>query len=280
MTAAAPSTARTPPISCVVITRDAEAGIGATLDSARGCAERLVLDSGSTDATVAIALARGARVEHQPFLGFGAQKRRACELASHDWILSLDADEELDAEAVAGLASLDLSDGNVCWAWRRRTFIGRTEVRHGPWGGERVPRLFHRRHAGFTDHRVHERVAAPTTPRLAPGSILHHSFGGCEDVITRAARYAVPKATILRSKRERTPAWLLPARGLAAFTKAWVVQGGWRDGAAGFVVALSRVVDSTLARAIVECDADEPSEGAALTAPADRSPPPASPPPP
>jgi len=252
---------RTLPITCVVITRDAAGHLGATLDSAAPCAELLVLDSGSTDGTVAVARSRGARVESQPFLGFGPQKRRACDLAAHDWILSLDADEALDEEATAGLASFDLSDPRVCWEWRRRTFVGRREVRHGPWGGERVLRLFHRSHARFTDHLVHERVAAATPPRPAPGSILHHSFTGCDDVVLRAARYAVPKAAILRAKREHSPAWVLPARGLAAFAKAWILQGGFRDGAAGFVVALSRVVDSTLARAIVACDEAEGDDG-------------------
>ena len=255
------------PISCVVITRNAAGHLGATLDSAACCAERLVLDCGSTDGTVGLATARGARVEHQPFLGFGPQKRRACELAAHDWILSLDADEALDEEAVAGLRALDLGDTTASWEWRRRTFIGRRELRHGPWGNERVLRLFNRRHAGFSDHAVHERVVAAAPPRLAPGTILHRSFTGCDDVLVRSARYATPKAAILRAKREHTPAWLLPARGAAAFFKSWVVQGGWRDGAAGFVVALSRVVDSTLCRAIVLCD-DPPAP------PSDPAPPP------
>jgi glycosyltransferase involved in cell wall biosynthesis len=242
------------PISCVVITRDAGDRLAATLDSAQACAERLVLDSGSTDATVAIARERGARVEHQPFLGFGLQKRRAVELATHDWILSLDADEALDDDAIRGLANLDLSDPARCWAWRRRTFIGRREMRHGPWGRERVLRLFNRTASGFTDHRVHERVDGATPPQLAPGSILHYSFNGCADVIVRSARYSGPKAAILRDKGETSPAWMLPLRGLAAFTKSYCLQGGWRDGAAGFIVALSRVVDSTLPRAIVSVD--------------------------
>lgn len=242
------------PISCVVITRDAGDRLAATLESAGACAERLVLDSGSTDATVAIARERGARVEHQPFLGFGLQKRRAVELATHDWILSLDADEELDAEAARGLASLDLSDPGRCFAWRRRTFIGTREMRHGPWGHERVLRLFNRTRSGFTAHRVHERVDGASPPQLAPGSILHHSFNGCADVIVRSARYSGPKAAILRDKGETSPAWMLPIRGLAAFTKSYCLQGGWRDGAAGFIVALSRVVDSTLPRAIVSVD--------------------------
>lgn len=258
------------PISCVVITRDAERHLGATLESASCCAERLVLDSGSTDGTVALAVAAGARVEHQAFLGFGPQKRRACELATHDWILSLDADEALDDAAVEGLRSLDLSDATVSWEWRRRTFIGRRELRHGPWGRERVLRLFHRRHAGFSDHPVHERVLAAAPPRRAPGAILHRSFTGCDDVLVRSARYAIPKAAILRAKREHTPAWLLPARAAAAFVKSWILLGGWRDGAAGFVVALSRVVDSTLCRAIVLCDDPpaDPSDPAAPPPPA------------
>lgn len=255
------------PISCVVITRDAERHLGATLDSAACCAERLVLDCGSSDGTVSLALAAGARVEYQPFLGFGPQKRRACELASHDWILSLDADEMLDGDAIEGMPTLPLDDATVCWEWRRRTFIGRRELRYGPWGNERVLRLFNRRHARFSDHAVHERVQADAAARLAPGTILHHSFTGCDDVLVRAARYAVPKAAILRAKREHTPAWLLPARGAAAFAKSWILQGGWRDGAAGFVVALSRVVDSTLGRAIVLCDDPPPP-------PSDRAEPP------
>jgi glycosyltransferase involved in cell wall biosynthesis len=242
------------PISCVVITRDAGVRLAATLESAGACAERLVLDSGSTDATLAIARDFCARVEHQPFLGFGLQKRRAVELATHDWILSLDADEALDAEAARGLASLDLSDPGRCFAWRRRTFIGAREMRHGPWGHERVLRLFNRTRSGFTAHRVHERVDGATAPKLAPGSILHHSFNGCADVIVRSARYSGPKAAILRDKGETSPAWMLPIRGLAAFTKSYCLQGGWRDGAAGFIVALSRVIDSTLPRAIVSVD--------------------------
>ena len=133
------------PISAVIITRDAAQGIAATLASISFCAERLVLDSGSTDATVEIARASGARVEAQPFLGYGPQKRRAVELAAHDWILSLDADEVLDDEAAAAIARLDLRDPRRCWSLRRRTFIGRREGRHGPWGGEQVLRLFNRK---------------------------------------------------------------------------------------------------------------------------------------
>lgn len=243
-----------PSISCVVIARDAAAHLGATLASVAFCAERFVLDSGSADATVAIARAAGARVEHQPFLGYGLQKRRAVELAAHDWILSLDADESLDAEAAAAVQALDLAEPSAAYAFRRRTFIGEREVRHGPWGGERVLRLFHRGRAGYSTLPVHEQVEAPAPPRLLPGSILHRSFTDGADVLSRSIRYARLKAGLLRERGEPVHVWALPMRGAAAFLKSYIVQGGWRDGAAGFVVAVSRVIDSTLPRALLLLD--------------------------
>ena len=205
------------PISAVIITLDAAAGIVDTLTSAACCAERLVVDSGSNDGTLELARAAGARVEHQPFLGYGPQKRRAVELATHDWILSLDADEVLDDEAAAAICRLDLSDPAACWSIRRRTFIGRREVLHGPWGGEEVLRLFNRTTAGFTTHAVHEQVRASRAPRRLPGSILHSSFETLAAVLSRSIRYAPLKAGLMREKGQRVNGWTLPVRGASAF---------------------------------------------------------------
>jgi glycosyltransferase involved in cell wall biosynthesis len=255
------------PISAVVITRDAAKGIAATLASVSLCAETLVLDSGSTDATVEIARAAGARVEQQPFLGYGPQKRRAVDLAAHDWILSLDADEVLDDAAARAIAQLDLGDlgehGDLarCWSLERRTFIGRREVRHGPWGGERVLRLFNRTTAGFTTHAVHEEVRSSRPPHPLPGSILHHSFDDAAAVLLRSISYARLKAGIMRGKGQRTTAWTMPLRGATAFAKAYLLQGGWRDGPAGFVIAVSRVIDSTLPRAMLLLGEDDDVSG-------------------
>jgi len=239
------------PISAVIVARDAGPAFSAVLAPLAMCAEVLVLDSGSGDGTVERARAAGARVEHQPFLGFGPQKRRAVELAAHDWILSIDADEVLDAEAQAACRRLDLSDPADCWTIRRRTFVGRHEVRHGAWRGERVLRLFNRTTAGFKDLPVHEEVTASRPPRRLEGSILHHSFADCTAVLERSLRYAPLKAGILRARGEAAQAWTLPFRGAAAFLRSYVLRGGWRDGGVGFVVAVARVIDSTLPRALL-----------------------------
>ena len=242
-----PSTA----ITAVIICRDGGVGLRAALDSVAFCAERLVLDSGSTDGSPDVARAAGARVEFQPFLGYGPQKRRAVALATHDWILSLDADEHLDAAAVAAISGLPLDDPEVAYALRRRTFVGRREIHHGPWGGERVVRLFNRRTADFALLPVHEQVRAPHAPVPLGGSILHDSFPSIGDVLVRSVRYARPKAAMIRATGERPRAWALPGRALGAFAKAYLLQSGWRDGTAGLVIAVARVVDSVLPRAMI-----------------------------
>lgn len=247
------------PISAVIIAKNAAERIAAVLASVDMCAERLVLDSGSTDATVSMARQAGARVEHQPFLGFGPQKRQAVALARYDWILSLDADEVLDDGARVACAALDLTDPTRCWKIRRRTFVGDREVRHGCWRGESVVRLFNRTTANFKPLIVHEEVEAGRTAAPLAGSILHYSFADCRDVLARSLRYAPLKARVMQESGEPIRGWAIPLRGLAAFAKSYLVRGGWRDGPAGFVIAVSRVVDSTLPRALVLTGAVPPA---------------------
>ena len=248
------------PISAVIITKNAAVHLAAVLESLDFCDERLVLDSGSEDNTLAIAREHRARIEHQPFLGYGPQKCRAVSLATHDWILAMDADEVLDQEARVAIRQLNLTDAHACWSVRRRTFIGSREVRFGAWRSDRVLRLFNRTTAGFKPLPVHEEVESGRRPALLPGSILHYSYVDAAAVLARAVGYAPLKATIMRRKGQRTMVWLLPLRWLAAFASSYLLRGGWRDGTAGFVVALSRVIDSTLPRAMVLLDEPTPPE--------------------
>lgn len=247
-------------ISAVIITRDASAHLARVLAAVDFCAERLVLDSGSTDATVEIAREAGARLEHQPFLGYGPQKCRAVAIASHDWILSIDADEILDDEARASIRRLDLADPHACYSIRRRTFIGSQEVRHGAWRHDLAVRLFNRTTAGFKPLPVHEEVESGRPATRLPGSLLHYSFTDSGAVLARSIRYAVLKAAIMRRKGQRASAWSLPFRGCAAFAGSYFLRSGWRDGAAGFVVALARVIDSTLPRAMLLLDDPAPQD--------------------
>lgn len=240
------------PLSAVIITKDGGERFAEVLRALAFCGEVLVLDSGSRDATCAIARAAGARVEHQDFLGFGPQKARAVALARHDWVLSIDADEVLDAEAAAGIAALPFAslDPSRAFALRRRTFVGAREIRHGIWNPDWLVRLFNRRQARFSDDLVHERVIHPGRPERLPGSLLHYSFRDLGELFKPG--YARLKAgRFVASGRRAGPAKLL-ARFAWNAARSYVLKQGFRDGGAGVVVAVSAGLDAILALAIAE----------------------------
>lgn len=235
-------------ISAVIIVKDGERHLAAVLAAVRGCAETLVLDSGSTDRTLEIARAAGARIETQAFLGYGAQKNRAIALARNDWILSLDADEVLDAAAQAALAGLDLSDPARCWRLRRRTFVGARELRHGHLNDAPV-RLFNRTVTRFSESIVHESVPARGPVAQLGGSAAHYAFRDAADLVARGAGYARLKAQLYREQGRTASAPGLVVRAAAAFAKSYVLKAGFLDGRLGVVSALSAALNATTALA-------------------------------
>ncbi len=247
-------------ISAVIIVKNGERHLAAVLAALRGCQEIVVLDSGSTDRTLEIARAAGARVEHQDFLGYGAQKNRAVELASHDWILSVDADEVLDAAAQGALAGLDLGDPSRCWRLRRRTFVGSCELRHGHLNDAPV-RLFNRSVTRFGESLVHESVVARGPVATLAGSIAHYAFSDAADLIGRGAIYARLKAASYRERGRSASAAGLLVRAAAAFTKSYVLKAGFLDGRLGVVSALSAAIDATTAMAMASTPLRTPASG-------------------
>ncbi len=227
------------PLSAVIITGDAEDLLERVLQPLQVCAEIVLLDSGSSDDTRRIAVAAGARWHSHPFDGFGPQKRRAVALAHHDWVLSIDADEVLDATASAAIASIDWSaqDTRACWRIRRRPFIGRREIRHGHWVPDHVVRLFHRQVHGFSEDPVHESVH-PTGPvHTLPGSLLHFSYRDLAEVFR--FDYHRLKAERYRARGRRSSGPALAARAIVTFLRSYVLRSGFLDGPAGVVVALA-----------------------------------------
>jgi glycosyltransferase involved in cell wall biosynthesis len=147
-----------PQLSAIVITRNEAANIGACLDSLAFCDERIVVDCGSTDATLEIARQKGARTEFHEWRGFGLQKNYALSLATGTWVLSLDADERVKPELAAAIKSA-VADGDAdAWEFLRlSSFCGR-QMRHSGWYPDYVLRLFRRGKVSFEDVVVHGRV--------------------------------------------------------------------------------------------------------------------------
>jgi glycosyltransferase involved in cell wall biosynthesis len=193
------------PISCIMIAQDEAERIGTAIRSVAGWVDEvIVVDSGSTDGTDALARELGARVVHQPWLGFGAQTRFAEELCRNDWVLKLDADEEVTAELQSEIKGLFRDRGAP-------EKLGYFVDSHDIYPGRSKPRLwardhhhirfYNRRAMRFSDHHVHDSVAPGDHPIGQLSSPFHHrsfmSLGELAAASNRRASYhaehAAPK---------------------------------------------------------------------------------------
>jgi glycosyltransferase involved in cell wall biosynthesis len=230
------------PLSVCIITLNEEANIGRTLDSVLSIAgEVIVVDCGSSDDTVAIAGARGAKVFAEPWKGFAEQKNSAIAKAGCEWILSLDADEEVSpalAEAIRiALQAPPPFDGFV--VNRRNHYLGRW-LKHGGFYPDSKLRLVRRELARFELRAVHESMRkVPRTSRLA-GDLIHNAYPTLESFIEHANRYSTLGAGIIVDEgRGRFSVFNIALRPLARFLYAYVLRLGFLDGREGLVVHLT-----------------------------------------
>jgi glycosyltransferase involved in cell wall biosynthesis len=228
-----------PRLSAIVITRNEAGKIGACLDSLAFCDERIVVDSGSDDDTVALAQAKGARVETHAWQGFGAQKNFALSLASGDWVLSLDADEQVTPELAQQIAeAIAAAQADGYEMPRLSTFCGRP-MRHSGWYPDYVLRLFRRDRARFSDDLVHERVICEGPVRRLSAPLTHHPVERLEDALSRMDRYSSAGADMLLKSGRRVSFMTGILRGWWAFVRTYVLRLGFLDGREGFLLAVA-----------------------------------------
>lgn len=228
-----------PTLSVTVITKNEAHRIERCLRSVAFADERIVLDSGSTDDTVAIAQRCGARVELSPdWPGFGPQKNRALALARGEWVLSIDADEEVTPELREAIITAVRSPGGPdgYWLARSSSFCGR-RIRHGDWRNDRVLRLFRRTRARFTDDLVHERVDCPPPHGMLAGVLLHDSIDSLQDALEKTERYARLGAEKLRARGRRGGLLQALVHGTWTFLRGYLLRLGFLDGRAGLTIA-------------------------------------------
>ena len=215
--------------------------IGACLDSVAWADEIVVLDSCSTDETVAIATRMGAKVStSDDWPGFGEQKNRALGLASGDWILSLDADERVSpelADEIRGvLASDDSKPGYEIP--RLSSYCGRY-MRHSGWWPDYVTRLVRRGKGRFNKNLVHERLEVDGEVGRLECTLMHESFQSLEQVLEKVDRYSSLNARQMAAAGKRGGIVAGVVHGLGAFFKTYVLKAGFLDGREGFMLAVS-----------------------------------------
>jgi glycosyltransferase involved in cell wall biosynthesis len=221
----------------VVIVRAASRTIADTLASLRAFPEVVVYDNGSTDDTVAIcARFANVRVERGPFFGFGPTKNHAASLAAGPWILSIDADERVDAELLEQLGALDLSEPRRAYALDRRNLLLGKHVRHAGWGDNWLVRVYHRGVCRFNDARVHEKVVVPRGVSLVrlEGGLWHDAVWDIDQFLEKVSFYS----ELCRGPSSRLrsiPHILLGASW--AFFRSYVLRLGFLEGWRGLLIA-------------------------------------------
>lgn len=226
-----------PMLSVILITRDEAHRIERCLGSVDFADEVVVVDSGSTDQTMAIARSAGARVAlRADWPGFGVQKNRALELAAGDWVLSIDADEVVTPELRESISAAIRAPAADAFQLRRRSCFAGRPLRFGDWHGDRVLRLFRRGAARFTDDLVHERLDHDGPAPVLDGVLMHYTIDSFGDALEKARRYAVAGAPRVAA---RGRGGLVSAASHASWTflRGYLVRLGFLDGRPGLLLA-------------------------------------------
>jgi glycosyltransferase involved in cell wall biosynthesis len=228
-----------PKVSVTIITKNEAANIAAAIGSVAWAEDVLVVDCGSTDATVEIARARGARVVHRDWRGFADQKNFAAGQAAHDWVLSLDADERVTpmlAEEILALLASDPSHGGYRIP-RVSYYLGRW-IRTTDWYPDTQLRLYNRTRGSWGARRVHESVTVEGGAGRLKHEIQHWPYRDIAHHVDTMNRYTTLAAEELFEEGSRSGIGSILTLPAATFARNYVLRRGFTQGTTGFVVSV------------------------------------------
>lgn len=225
-------------ISATIITYNEERNIARAIESLRCADEILVVDSGSSDRTVEIAEKLGARVIEHNWTGFSDQKNWAATQASHDWILSIDADEALSEMLEAEIWQLKKSDRHAdAYTFPRLAqYLGRW-ILHSGWHPDRKVRLYDRRRAKWVGDYVHEGLDVTGSVAGLQGSLLHFTCQSLSEHLRTMDRYTTLAAEQLVAQNKRISMRQLFLKPWWEFNRTYFIKRGFLDGAEGLAIA-------------------------------------------
>lgn len=231
-------------ITGTIITFNEEDHIEACIASLlRVCAEVVVVDSLSTDRTVELAIAAGARVIPQAYLGEGPQRNLTERHAAHDWILALDADERLDEELVAAIGALQLEEPGEAYAFNRKSYVGPRWIRGPGFYPDFVTRLYNRTRAAYEPKPGHAGVLAPRVRRIS-GHITHYTYDGLSDWIDKINWLTSRDARGMFDAGRPPSASKPPLAALGAAFRQLVLRGGLFRGTDAWLITITSMFRS------------------------------------
>lgn len=226
--------------SVVIVCKNEEGNIERVLQSLKGLTDDiLVYDNGSTDGTQDILKKFGVRIEQGEWLGFGKTKHRAVALAKYDWVLSLDADEALDAELQQSLHELSLENENTVYQLVFKNLLGEKHLRWGEWGNDKHIRLFNRKQTNWNDAVVHEALLIPASATIKKlnGYVLHRTMKDTVEYSNKMVRYALLNAEKYFAQGKKSSWFKRYINPNFSFAKHYIFQLGFLDGWEGLLSA-------------------------------------------
>lgn len=208
-------------LSVVIITQNEAHIIGRTLESVKALSDDIVIvDSGSTDDTLAICRRYNARIIEPGWNGYGPNKNIGIKAARNNWILNLDADEAADEELVKAIQALDGGNSKEVFMMRFRNYYMNKRIRFGEWGSDKHIRLFNRTAVQWNEAAVHENLQLPAGVRITtlPGHILHFTVHAREEYEQKTMAYARLNARKYYAQGKSQPPPAIPLAAVFLYT--------------------------------------------------------------
>jgi glycosyltransferase involved in cell wall biosynthesis len=231
-------------LSVIIITKDAQGTIDLCLAAVKSIADEIIIiDSGSTDNTLEICRRYTDKVYERDWPGYGIQKQRALDLATQDWVLSLDADEVLEKELSLAIANIVAGQGNYnAYKISLHMFFLGALMNHA--GKSMSVRLFKRNSARFSADKVHERIIFDGPIGRLPGYCTHYSYKSLTHWLEKMNTYTSIQAKKKQAKAPRFGVSKAFLKSLFAFFKIYFIKKGFLDGKPGFVYAVNGAISS------------------------------------
>lgn len=230
---------KTPSLSVAIISRNEEARIAKCLESVRSIAkEIIVVDSGSTDHTVAIAESMGATVFTEEWKGFVEQRNSVLEKCTCEWVLFFDCDEVLSETLRKSIADAIKNDAFNGFKIEYVSFFMNRWIKHA-WSQEWHTRLIKRGKAKWTGYDVSEILECQAPVGRLDGIAYHYTYINFEQHIKKGLNYAALGGNSLCKRGKKVRAYMLFANPVWCFIKHYIVKRGFLDGLPGFIISLT-----------------------------------------